>query len=295
MLDEHYDKVSLLLPMNGADNGTVFADCSSSPNVVTQYGDAKTVVAESKFYGSSAYFSGAGAYITVQDGADWHFGSEDFTAEAWCYVASLPAATTHLIGQFVGTAGTCSWHFGMVASGGAFFELSDNGGYQSAHSKISSAGVVSAGAWNHFALCRSGTTFRLFVNGVTVVSYSVSLTLFDATTPLSLAGTSAGQLLTGYMQDARLTKGFARYTEAFTPPEKLCGYLSGTVMDKTNSSAERKVVAYRELGDAFSGSTLSDPATGAFTLPLAPRTPHRVIITGEPERNDLVFSGVVPK
>jgi len=51
MAFEHYDKCSLLLPMDGANNGTTFTDWSPSPKTVTRNGNAKTVTAQSKYYG----------------------------------------------------------------------------------------------------------------------------------------------------------------------------------------------------------------------------------------------------
>ena len=70
-------------------------------------------------------------------------------------------------------------------------------------------------------MVRNGTTFSAYVNGVagtptTGISDQVAL----SANPISL-GIYGGTLtlpFTGYMDDIRITKGYARYTANFTPP-----------------------------------------------------------------------------
>jgi hypothetical protein len=50
MSDTHYSNVSLLLPMNGENNGTVFTDYSPTNKVISLFGDTKTATAQSRFY-----------------------------------------------------------------------------------------------------------------------------------------------------------------------------------------------------------------------------------------------------
>lgn len=43
MIDSHYDKVKMLLPMSGENNGTIFPDYSPAPGMVNVIGDPRTV------------------------------------------------------------------------------------------------------------------------------------------------------------------------------------------------------------------------------------------------------------
>jgi hypothetical protein len=67
-------------------------------------------------------------------------------------------------------------------------------------------------------MTRSGSTVRGFLNGTQELSFSSAANI---SLPCALAlgsyvaGTSSAN---GYLDDVRITKGYARYTSAFTPP-----------------------------------------------------------------------------
>jgi hypothetical protein len=78
---------------------------------------------------------------------------------------------------------------------------------------------INNGAWNHVALSRaSGQGTKIFINGVSedqtggVYNFSNTNTLYIGTR------SSLVLFLNGYLDDFRITKGFARYTTTFTPP-----------------------------------------------------------------------------
>jgi len=81
---------------------------------------------------------------------------------------------------------------------------------------------LSANTWYHIAVTRSGSTFRSFVNGVVDRTFTSSSAIYtDATIPYNIgrvAYLSGTFFFNGYMDDYRVTKGYARYTAAFTPP-----------------------------------------------------------------------------
>ena len=81
---------------------------------------------------------------------------------------------------------------------------------------------IVVGEWNHIALSKSGTTVRLFINGI-VVATNTSSVSYTNTLPIGLGVqlSTATNYLSGYMQDVRVTKGLARYTTTFTPPAAL--------------------------------------------------------------------------
>jgi hypothetical protein len=84
------------------------------------------------------------------------------------------------------------------------------------------ATLMAANTWYHIAVTRSGNTFRSFVNGVVEKTFTVSGTIFsDATIPYNIGRTayqSGNFYYNGYMDDFRITRGYARYTGNFTPP-----------------------------------------------------------------------------
>lgn len=70
--------------------------------------------------------------------------------------------------------------------------------------------------------------------------------------------------------------------------------ISGTVMDAASAGAARLIRAYRSIDGRFLGAVESDPdAGGAFMLQVPPGEVF-VVMSGEPDKNDLIFAGVQP-
>ena len=80
---------------------------------------------------------------------------------------------------------------------------------------------VSTGVWYFVAWTFDGTTHRLFLNG-TLASSSTSVPALYTGVNTSIGGQPeallANYCLDGYIDDLRITKGYARYTANFTPP-----------------------------------------------------------------------------
>jgi hypothetical protein len=77
--------------------------------------------------------------------------------------------------------------------------------------------LITNGAWYHVAVARASGVARFFVNGTLVTS--ASHTYNFTSTNLVIGGYySTSYLYNGYIDDFRITKGFARYTANFTPP-----------------------------------------------------------------------------
>lgn len=69
---------------------------------------------------------------------------------------------------------------------------------------------------------------------------------------------------------------------------------SATVADKNGDPAERTIIAYREATGMKAGETQSD-ASGNYTMITGFWDAHRLVASGEPDRNDLVLAGMVPE
>ena len=81
----YYDNLVLAMPFNEA---TGFRDVSSRNRNPAAYGNVAISTAQSKYYGSSAYFDSSGDYLSIAGiGSDFSFGTEDFTIECWAYIA----------------------------------------------------------------------------------------------------------------------------------------------------------------------------------------------------------------
>jgi hypothetical protein len=85
--------------------------------------------------------------------------------------------------------------------------------------------TVAANTWVHVAFVKSGTTLKLFYNGVSEGTQTGTATgigrpnkKFMIGGCSSNGGTAYSYYFNGYMDDMRVTKGYARYSANFTPP-----------------------------------------------------------------------------
>ena len=205
--DPHWSKVVLAMHMDGANGSTVFTD--KKGNTVTRTGDAKISTAQSKFGGASAFFDGSGDYLTIPNSADFNFGTGDFCIEAFIRLQDVSSYK----GIF---GGSNSGEFAIYSAGNQL----EIGRWGVAGIAWSGTAVLTAAQWHRVAVSRSKGVVRLFIDGVTVaeVAYTTAVTYAGLLCIGSDASRSYG--MAGYIDDVRITKGVARYTADFTPPER---------------------------------------------------------------------------
>ena len=173
-------------------------------------GNAQISTTQKKYGTGSMYFDGTGDYLTAPYSKLQDLTSGDFTVEAWVYRNVIGAE--HNIAVTRSSAGTDGWNLRINSSNTLQF-------YFTGGTSLTSTGTIPATTWTHVAATRSGTTLRLFINGVIDGSTTVS----DGTTNtqpfrVGVANDNATGYMNGYIDDLRITKGFARYTANFTPP-----------------------------------------------------------------------------
>lgn len=254
--DPYYSQVSLLLPMEGANNSTTFADVSPTPKTITRYGDAKILTAESKWGNGSGYFDGSGDYLTVPNGAGFNLAEATaWTVEFWLRPrdARIYAA---IVSKRIGDVPT-SYHFYINNGVVRFF----NG------SSAYAGSTLPVNQWTHAAWVFDAGNLKCFANGSAVGNWN-SVTLSEVNTVIEIGRhySSLEEAYYGDLQDLRITKGIARYTSDFTPPGALWrpATIGGTVTVSGNGGAHQVVirdVATRQLA----AIATPDETTGAWT------------------------------
>jgi len=182
-------------------------------NDLETVGNAQISTSVSKFGGGSLAFDGAGDWLTMPNSKGLYIGSGDFTIEGWLYLNALGSVRA-IVSQFSS---------GGTGPGWTLYTKTNNvlefyGG--SGTVTVTGTTAIAATTWTHFAVVRSGSTITIYVNGVAGGSATNS-SFSDDTTALGYVGgraDSAGLALNGYIDDLRITKGYARYTANFTPP-----------------------------------------------------------------------------
>jgi hypothetical protein len=220
----NFDKVELLLPMTGANNGTVFTDYSLRQRTVTQTG-AVTSTAQSKFsaYGSSGFFDGTDDRLTLPSTFGHLFAGNDFCIEGYARAASLASTTKTIMSQRSLGTSNHAFSFYVPTSGSLDFATGTAAGNTNNVIASSSGGVVTIDNWFHFAATRSGTSLRLFHNGTEVASGTLNHNIHASSEAVSIGAmnTTAANFWNGYMQDVCVTIGAAKYTANFTPPPRM--------------------------------------------------------------------------
>lgn len=273
---QDYSKVSLLLPMSGANNGTTFTDYSPTPKTITRYGDTKTVTAQSKYYGSSAYFDGNGDYLSVGHVSDLSFGTSDFTIAFWLKwdFSTQPGDFSDFLAKGNGGGTIGAWGlFGRKSNGTATFR--SNGGTTDDVSFPSADDQ-----WHHYCVTRASGVLFSFFSGVLIDQKSSSVN-YSETSPVTVArhATSVSDF-SGYLQDVLLIKGLAAWTENFTPPTRLIGSIStdaaNPILDDTGTPAIRSIVAFPRTYPSKLVTTTS-ASDGSFALSGLPATDYSVV------------------
>lgn len=219
MINTQYTVLSLALD-------TDFTDISSSNHSMTANGNTQISTAQKKFGAGSAFFDGNGDYLSTPASSDFALGSGDFTVSLFYYPISE--------GPTNGNP-----HYSRVFNFGNYWNNTDavvlmdrpqngNGKFVWNAYSISnsyhmySTTSVSNGQWYHLQICRSGSTFYLFVNGNLEDTYTSSVAITtSANVAFHLAGAPGGsgaEWSNSYIDDVLVLKGYALNTSSFTAP-----------------------------------------------------------------------------
>jgi hypothetical protein len=172
-------------------------------------GGAQISTTQSKYGGSSIYFNGTDAYLKAASSQERIFRTGDFTIEGWVYPTSWSNANAAL---FQGNGSSYAPQLSRYGS-------SSNLGFCLAGVSwiITDAALPALNTWTHVAVSRSGTTIKIFLNGVQSGSTATSAADFTAAV-MSIGANNATEYFAGYMDDARITTGYAVYTTNFKAP-----------------------------------------------------------------------------
>ena len=209
--DPHFDKVSLLLHMDGVDGSTTFIDQLGAQCLPV--GGARLSTAQSVYGGSSLLLDGSMDGIQINQSDALNFGTGDFTIEMWVYVTAHTNTTAALLAS--GGSGWVSGECVLRFDTGSVLGL-----YTNRSGILVGTGSFPTGQWQHVAMCRSGGTASIYQGGVAVASGWLPGNLNFSNNLKSFLGYSDFDKisLNGYIDDLRVTKGLARYTSNFVPP-----------------------------------------------------------------------------
>jgi hypothetical protein len=192
-------------------NGGIY-DATTINDLETS-GSAQVSTTQAKFGTTSAKFAGGSDWMQMVNNPSLRFGTAPFTIEAWLYPTSTSSMC--VVSVYTGSSG---WTWKISGNVIAW--------YDNTSGNIGGTASVASNTWTHVAIVREGTgtnQFKFYVNGVLDVTSTCSAN-FTQTANCFVGGEGtatpnfATNVWNGYIDELRITNGYARYTSNFTPP-----------------------------------------------------------------------------
>jgi len=169
--------------------------------------------AQSKFGGSSLDCTGGSKYVDTPNSNDFILGTSDFTIDCWVK-SNVDGTVKYIAGQADASSASQAW-IGLSSGNLALFNVPGIG-------QITGVTQITvAKGWTHIAAVRTGSTFKLFVDGVhegTDLTSAASLATRTDNYAVGRLGAYTTGSWNGYIDEFRLSIGIARWTANFTPP-----------------------------------------------------------------------------
>ena len=206
LVDEYPNNTSLLLHMNGVNGSQAFIDNSINNFTVIANGNVQISTNEKKFGNGSTYFDGNGDYLRTQ--IPYHNWNDDFTIEMW--IKKIDGGPTY---QTIFEAGDI-----QVGRGGINLYIVNNTIYfnNGLTADIGGVGSIVNNVWTNIVISRSSGTNYLFQDGVLIGSGTQTFPVLNNIISIG-AAFNYGFSFKGYIDEVRITKGVARYTQNFIP------------------------------------------------------------------------------
>lgn len=244
-----------------------FTDSEATPKTVTAHGGAAISTTQYQFGASSCVFDGTGDYLTLADSNDWSFGSGDGTVDFWVRFSGAGLGTVQTIFSQADTASTTNYfrfYWDGTVNKWKLFQNSPAWAMEWADTLD--------GNWHHIALVKSGSTFYVFRDGVSLgtqtnAGANANYTGLFSIGTLYTNNADQGDSLNAYLDEFRWSKGTARWTANFTPytvPYPL-SWATGTVYSVGNFVFQGTSTYYCKVAHT-SGTFITDLSSGFWVL-----------------------------
>lgn len=251
-VDTNWTSVSMLLHgdgTNGAQNNT-FIDSSSNNFSITRNGSA-TQGAVNPFGsvapyttngdGGSAYFSGSADYLSLASNSAFNFGSNNFTVEFWIQTSQTTSNATLVNREWGSSPYTGGWTIQLNGSASAAMSIFWADFSTSTAFMVASTTSYRDNAWHHVAWVRNGSSFVLYLDGVSVATATNATAFGSNANQLTIANDqtfgAGARTYAGNISNLRIVNGTAVYTSAFTPPTAPLTAITNTSLLLSNTNA----------------------------------------------------------
>ena len=208
---EYDEYTSLMLHMDGSDDGTSFPDAVEN-FIITRSGTV-TKTGTVKFGTASGYFA-SGDYLRAPDSDVWNYGSDNISFDFWVYPTSV-AGVVVFMSQYQDVNNNMTLY---TVNGEMFWECKIGGSIANRQIR-STTFPITVGSWQHLAFVKQANEAKIFHAGI-----QLHLDNFvdgaDFAAPLEIAGQAGGTIYpyVGYMDELRVSRGSVRWWDTFPVP-----------------------------------------------------------------------------
>jgi len=231
--DPNFNQVSLLLHGDGTDGSqnNTFLDASTNNFTVTRNGNTtqgtNTPFSQEAGYWSYCIVNNNTTSIATPDSSSFIL-SADFTVEMWL---NNPSTAGYIPQVFnIGRGSNSDTPYG---SNGIMLQFTGDGVYlNGSNLGINLQSYCNSGQWMHIALCRTGSTFKVFINGNQIYSSTFTAVVNSGGKNVLIGSNPALSSFgwTGYISNLRVVNGTGLYTSNFTPSTTPLTAVTNTVL-----------------------------------------------------------------
>lgn len=285
----------LMLHCDGEDGSQIFIDSSLVPKIVTVYGNAQIDTAQYKFGGASVLFDGSGDYLSTPDSPDFDF---DGDTGAFTIDARIRLATVSLNYQAIVTKGGSQSYGFYIKYNQLHFQFYREGW----RTHTSSSANLEINTWYHVVIVFDITnnSIKMYKDGIEVYSASETNDPIPDTTALLIGFDTGAVYFDGWIDELRVSKGIARWTENFTPPTSpyTCpGFIEGYIKLNNVGVGNAVVRIICQDTESYIGDTLTESGGYFEFLGLDNTKKYHLIveyIDGEDKYNSKSLWDIVP-
>jgi hypothetical protein len=179
-------------------------DAAVQNNAITVGSAQASTTITPKWGVTSMKFNGSTDYLTMPSNPAFAFGTGNFTIEAWVYITSS-AAEKNIVSTRGAAGSANAWSLSINTSNGISF-------YSNTFI-LNTSSNISLSTWTYVAVTREGTgasQTKLYINGSNVASAASAENFTSQLMAVGASNDGSQAFFNGYLQDVRITKGYAR-------------------------------------------------------------------------------------
>lgn len=252
--DPDYASVVLLAHFDVADSFKDFSsyNLSSGPIGAPSIDTVNFEFGDGSLNTPSAFGFNSNDGVVFAHNAAQNPTDQNFTIECWVRWSGILDSVSDIIRKETDNSGGAPFLLRLLNAAGQklpFFLMNRAAGYSN-DLILQSDTELTAGTWHYLAVTREGQTFRMFLDGVVVSTYTSSESGWTAISntegivvgaPFSFAG------FAGQIDEVRITIGVCRYNSNFAPPTEPFGVACDTNVEVPDVVGELLAVAQDEL------------------------------------------------